>query len=132
MAEKAELEQLGELETAVMAVVWQSDKCDVNDVLGQLEWGKPLAYTTIMTVMNRLVDKQFLERTRSGRKYVYRAVVQRDEAARTRFKKIVDGFYGGLTGLAVSELLGGEDELSNGELDALEELVRRRRAEKSG
>ena len=45
---------------------------------------------------------------------------------------VVDGFYGGLTGLAVSELLGSEDDVSEDELDALEELVRRRRAEKSG
>jgi|AP95_1055475.scaffolds.fasta_scaffold00691_11 predicted transcriptional regulator len=132
MTEKPESEQLGELETAVMAVLWQSEHCDVNEVLERLEWDKPLAYTTIMTVMNRLVDKQFLERTRSGRKYLYTAVVKRKEAARTRFKKIVDGFYGGLTGLAVSELLGSEDDVSEDELDALEELVRRRRAEKSG
>ena len=132
MTEKPESEQLGELETAVMAVLWQSEQCDVNEVLERLEWDKPLAYTTIMTVMNRLVDKQFLERTRSGRKYLYTAVVKRKEAARTRFKKIVDGFYGGLTGLAVSELLGSEDDVSEDELDALEELVRRRRAEKSG
>ena len=132
MTEKPESEQLGELETAVMAVLWQSEHYDVNEVLKRLEWDKPLAYTTIMTVMNRLVDKQFLERTRSGRKYLYTAVVKRKEAARTRFKKIVDGFYGGLTGLAVSELLGSEDDVSEDELDALEELVRRRRAEKSG
>ncbi len=132
MADRPELEQLGELETAVMGVLWQSERCDVNEVLERLEWDKPLAYTTIMTVMNRLVDKRFLERTRSGRKYLYGALAQRDEVARTRFKKIVDCFYGGLTGLAVSELLSREENMSEDELQALEELVRLRRAEKSG
>ena len=132
MADKPELEQLGELETVVMAVLWQSEQCDVNEVLERIEWNKPLAYTTIMTVMNRLVDKRFLERTRSGRKYLYRAVAQREEVARTRFRKIVDGFYGGLTGLAVSELISSDDSMSEDELQALEDLVRQRRGEKSG
>ena len=132
MANAAEFEQLGDLGTAVMAVVWESESCDVNDVLERLVWDKPLAYTTIMTVMTRLVEKGFLERARSGRKFVYKAVAQREEVARNRFRKIVDGFYGGLTGMAVSELLSGDDDVSEDELQALEELVRRRRAEKSG
>ena len=109
-----------------------SESCDVNDVLERLVWDKPLAYTTVMTVMTRLVEKGFLERSRSGRKFVYKAVAQREEVARNRFRKIVDGFYGGLTGMAVSELLSGDDDVSEDELQALEELVRRRRAEKSG
>ena len=132
MADAAEFEQLGDLGTAVMAVVWESESCDVNDVLERLVWDKPLAYTTIMTVMTRLVEKGFLKRSRSGRKFVYTAVAQRDEVARNRFRKIVDGFYGGLTGMAVSELLSGDDDVSEDELQALEDLVRRRRAEKSG
>ncbi len=71
MADAAEFEQLGDLGTAVMAVVWDSEECDVNEVLERLVWDKPLAYTTIMTVMTRLVDKGFLERSRSGRKFIY-------------------------------------------------------------
>jgi predicted transcriptional regulator len=132
MADAAEFEQLGDLGTAVMAVVWDSEQCDVNEVLERLVWDKPLAYTTIMTVMTRLVDKGFLERSRSGRKFIYKAVAQREEVARNRFRKIVDGFYGGLTGMAVSELLSDDDDVSEEELQALEELVRRRRKEKSG
>ena len=59
-------------------------------------------------------------------------MAQREEVARTRFRKIVDGFYGGLTGLAVSELISSDDSISEDELQAIEDLVRQRRGEKSG
>ncbi len=59
-----------------MEVVWRADKAvSVREVMDALNAGRaePLAYTTVMTVMNRLVDKQALARSPAGRSYVYEA-----------------------------------------------------------
>jgi predicted transcriptional regulator len=64
----------GPLEAEVMEVVWAAaGPVSVRDVAERLNHGRaePLAYTTVMTVMSRLAQKQVLERRREGRSYLY-------------------------------------------------------------
>jgi predicted transcriptional regulator len=59
-----------------MDTVWRADKAvSVREVVDTLNAGRaePLAYTTVMTVMNRLADKQALARSPAGRSFVYEA-----------------------------------------------------------
>lgn len=73
---------LGPLEAEVMAVLWEaSQPLSVRVVLDRLNTGrKPqLAYTTVMTVMGRLAEKEVLRLVKDGRGYVYEAAVT-DEA----------------------------------------------------
>jgi len=68
--------EFGPLEAAVMDAVWAADApVSVREVLGRLNDGRaePLAYTTVMTVMNRLAEKEALVRNPVGRSYVYEA-----------------------------------------------------------
>jgi predicted transcriptional regulator len=74
---------LGPLETEVMEVLWAAkEPLAVRAVLERLNRGRrpPLAYTTVMTVMARLAEKDILRRHRAGRGYEYEAAVS-DEAA---------------------------------------------------
>ena len=74
---------LGPLESEVMETVWDTgEPVSVRDVLTRLNEGRrpQLAYTTVMTVMSRLADKDILRRRREGRGYVYEATVE-DSAA---------------------------------------------------
>lgn len=69
---------LGSLEAEAMQVLWNSDgPMSVRAVLDQLNSGRDqaLAYTTVMTVLTRLAEKDVLERRLQGRGYVYRPVV---------------------------------------------------------
>lgn len=69
---------LGSLEAEVMQVLWAADEpMAVRAVLAALNDGRDqaLAYTTVMTVLGRLADKDVLERRLQGRGYVYRPVV---------------------------------------------------------
>jgi predicted transcriptional regulator len=64
----------GPLEAEVMEVVWAvPGPVSVRDVAKRLndDRAEPLAYTTVMTVMSRLAQKQVLERRREGRSYLY-------------------------------------------------------------
>ena len=69
---------LGPLEAEVMQVMWSSgERWTVRAMLDRLNEGRrpPLAYTTVMTVMARLADKEILRRELNGRGYVYEAAV---------------------------------------------------------
>jgi|SRR5437868_7102607 predicted transcriptional regulator len=66
--------EFGPLEAEVMDLVWAlAGPVSVGDIAARLNErrSEPLAYTTVMTVMSRLADKQVLERRRKGRGYLY-------------------------------------------------------------
>lgn len=68
----------GALETDVLTVLWASDAAMTpGEVLAALD--SDLAYTTIMTIQTRLLDKGLVERERRGRAYAYRPTVTEAE-----------------------------------------------------
>jgi predicted transcriptional regulator len=73
------IRQLGDLEAAVMDRVWKRARpVLVRDILEDLSPERPLAYTTVMTVMDKLHRKGWLRREPRGRAYVYEAVASRE------------------------------------------------------
>jgi predicted transcriptional regulator len=86
MAKRAQDEKrqvLGPLESEVMEILWGTNEpLNVPEVLSRLNADRSpqLAYTTAMTVMSRLADKEILRRHRQGRGYVYEPAVS-DSAA---------------------------------------------------
>jgi predicted transcriptional regulator len=82
--------QMGELEAAVMAVLWDRGGWmtpgEVHEVLTR---ERPLAYTTIMTILVRLLKKGLLRRERDGKAFAYRPVRTRDEDAAARMNAML-------------------------------------------
>jgi predicted transcriptional regulator len=75
-AEKLSRMDFGPLESQVMDAVWRAGRpLAVREVVEDLNGprSEPLAYTTVMTVMSRLADKEVLSRRKAGRAYVYEA-----------------------------------------------------------
>lgn len=71
---------LGDLEVQVMRQIWaRREPVTVRDVLGDLQTGRPLAYTTVMTVMGNLQKKGWLRRHTDGRAYRYEPVISAEE-----------------------------------------------------
>ena len=71
---------LGDLEASIMERLWGWQRsATVRDVVDDLNRERPLAYTTVMTVMDILHRKGWLVRERMGRAYVYAAAKSRDE-----------------------------------------------------
>jgi predicted transcriptional regulator len=77
---------LHELEAEIMEEVWQRTACTVREVMDAINARsvQQRAYTTIMTVMQRLDGKHLLRRERSGRRDVYVPVLSREEYAQAR------------------------------------------------
>ena len=70
----------GDLEAVVMDLLWsRSEPATVRDVQSALAAERPLAYTTLMTVMDRLHGKGWLTREMHGRAYSYRPSATREE-----------------------------------------------------
>ena len=66
------MRQFGELEAVIMDRLWDRGRpALVREVLGDLRTGRPLAYTTVMTVMENLHRKGWLRRERDGRAWRY-------------------------------------------------------------
>ncbi len=84
--------RLHELEALVMAEVWGRHTATVREVMEAVNHGaaKPRAYTTVMTIMDRLHRKGLVNRQRDRNTYVYTARISRDEYADVRARTEVD------------------------------------------
>jgi predicted transcriptional regulator len=84
---------LHELESLVMAAVWDQGEATVRSVTDTVAANadRPRSYTTILTVMIRLDDKGFLERRREGKRDVYVASIDRQTYQRARSATEFDG-----------------------------------------
>jgi predicted transcriptional regulator len=84
--------RLHELEALVMEEVWRREPATVRDVMDALNKGarKPRAYTTVMTIMDRLYRKGLLDRRSERNTYFYTARLSRDEYADARAQTEVD------------------------------------------
>lgn len=76
---------MGPLEHRVMTRLWESGAQTVAQIVEALNGGSKqnLAYTTVMTILVRLHGKGYVERTRSGRQYMYRAAMDEPSLAAT-------------------------------------------------
>lgn len=91
----------GILESEILNVVWameenedKSDNISVNDVLHRInETGNVRAYTTIKTVMDRLVEKNLLKRRKTGKKFSYMSVESREKMAETAIHKLANQYF---------------------------------------
>jgi predicted transcriptional regulator len=110
---------LGDLEAAVMSVLWEAaEPMKVRDVLERLDTGKPLAYTTVMTVMDNLFRKQWVERELHGKAYLYEAAFSREEASARALREVLDSSVDPTAVLAhfVASVSDEETEILRGEL----------------
>jgi predicted transcriptional regulator len=87
---KPTLPSLGHLEEGVMEVLWTHGEGSVRTVVDKLD--RPLAYTTIMTTLDRLFKKGLLNRRRESRAFIYSAKLSREEWEQGRAGEIVAGF----------------------------------------
>ncbi|MFF4224722.1 BlaI/MecI/CopY family transcriptional regulator [Streptomyces abikoensis] len=104
----------GPLELAILDVMWSSAELDVSTCARRLDGGQ--AYTTVKTVMERLVIKELLARRKEGRQYVYWARSSRREVeqrvAAEQVRQVVDGFGDLAVANFVRTVSGDADQLA--------------------
>lgn len=122
---------LGDLESAVMTLVWKGEWLTVREVYEALRRDRTIAYTTVMTTMARLFEKGFLDRKPEGRSYLYNARHSRLEVAKSFLGKILERFFDGRRSEAVATLLGEGDNLDEKEVAKIMESLEKREGKKS-
>jgi predicted transcriptional regulator len=97
---------IGSLEADILAIIWEKDRATVRDVYEALRQQRPIAYTTVMTVMNNLVKKNLLAQDKTNIAYVYTPAIPGAEVAQTILDSVVQRLLRGQPNIAVSYLLG--------------------------
>jgi BlaI family transcriptional regulator, penicillinase repressor len=82
-------------ELQIMKVVWERGAATVKEVCDSMSLKKVTAYTTILTLMGILEEKGALVHSRSGRAYVYKPVLSRQQATRNQVRDVLTRFFDG-------------------------------------
>ena len=122
MANKAKPGHFTEAELELMHILWDSGPSTVQDVVNRLPSGRPLAYTTVQTVLNVLHRKGGVRRKLRDRAYHYEAAVSRFEAASTALRDLVHKLFGGSAEELVLAMVKSR-QLSPEKLSELRKLV---------
>ena len=126
-------QRLGALEREVMAVVWKAGEINVREACERLD--SSVAYTTVMTTMDRLFKKRLLDRRKVGRAFVYAATATRDEMEGAVATELVQNLlqrHGGEPLPLLSSLVDAVSDRDRALLDDLERLIREKRRATSG
>lgn len=97
---------LAPLELDCMNTLWPMGEGTVREIRDRLAERRPRAYTTIMTIMDRLARKGVVERRKIGRAYTYRANVSAEEARAQALGQVVENFFGGSKEALLAQLHG--------------------------
>lgn len=90
--------KLTEAEWQIMNALWQDHPATARDIADRLPTGVNWAYTTIKTMLTRLVDKQAVSESKQGKASVYRPRLSQKKARLGAFKTLVDRAFGGTLG----------------------------------
>jgi predicted transcriptional regulator len=121
---------LGPLEFRALEILWARGESNVRDVAERL--GRPLAYTTVMTTLDRLFKKGLLARRKVERAFLYSPRFSRREWERKRTGAFVAGFLTRpqpSSELLISCLVDAVGEHDEALLDELEKKIRVKRRE---
>jgi predicted transcriptional regulator len=116
------LPSLGAQELAIMKVVWRLKDASVRDVYETLRDRRPVAYTTVMTMMTTLEAKGYLKRALDGRAFRYRAAIPERRVVTAMVKEFVERVFDGASGPLLAHLVSTHD-LSDGEREELRRLI---------
>jgi BlaI family penicillinase repressor len=82
-------------ELAIMKIVWRLETATVRDVYEALRKIRPVAYTTVMTMMKVLEDKGYVQKTMVERAHVYRPSKPRHQVVGAMVRDFVDRVFDG-------------------------------------
>lgn len=126
---KKSLDHFGQLQRAVIEVVWELGEASVRQVWKRLCLKKELAYTTVLTAMQRLERAGWLKHRVEGKKNVYLPTRTRAEAAAKSVRKFVHRMFNG-NALMMFRQLVEQGELSDNELSELQKLINKKRKDR--
>jgi BlaI family penicillinase repressor len=105
---------LAPLELDCMNMLWPMGEGTVREIRDALALRRPRAYTTIMTIMDRLARKGVVERRKIGRAYTYRPNLSAENARAQAVSQVIESFFGGSKESLVAHLDAGTQPTPRG------------------
>lgn len=121
---------LGKLERQVLEEAWRRGEVSVRDIY--VAFDERIAYTTLMTTLDRLFRKQILDRCKDGRAFLYSPAVTREEFEHGIREDVIDGLLGrGAEGIqpVLACIVDTVSERDRELLDELDRLVKEKKRE---
>lgn len=122
------LDDLGELQRAVIEIIWDLGEGSVHQVRKRLVRRKKPAYTTVLTAMQKLEKAGWLQHRAQGKSYLYLPTRTREQAGARSVRKFVERVFGGDAVLMFQHLMR-ESKLSDAELRELRKMAEQKRKE---
>ncbi|WP_336862286.1 BlaI/MecI/CopY family transcriptional regulator [Peribacillus frigoritolerans] len=113
----------GPLEANIMKYLWDKDEQSIKAVQQSLELDKPINFNTVMTVMNRLVEKGILEKRSEGRLSLFRPVQSKEEFFEEQSKKLTENLLDEFGGAVISHMLDAMKDADQGLIEKLEQKI---------
>ena len=123
------LDDLGELQRTVLETVWNLGEASVHQVRERLNGRRKLAYTTVLTVMQKLEKAGWLEHRSEGKSYVYTPALSREEAGAGSVRGFLKRAFEG-DAMTLFQHLIRESDLSDEELNELRAMIEEKRKER--
>ncbi|HEY4262958.1 MAG TPA: BlaI/MecI/CopY family transcriptional regulator [Schlesneria sp.] len=129
MVNSDEFPQLSETQLEIMTVIWRRGEATVGEVWKELSAQRPVARNTVLTLMERLEKKGWLQRRADGHLYHYSATVNREETLGKMVGRLVDtAFSGSAEGLMMALL--DERGVTREEADRIRDMIEKARRTK--
>ncbi|MEM8671702.1 MAG: BlaI/MecI/CopY family transcriptional regulator [Planctomycetota bacterium] len=121
---------LGSLQSEVMDLIWARDEATVAQLVELIGQRRSVSYTTVLSAVQKLEKKGWLEHRTEGRAYVYRAARKKTDVGGSKLRELLKTAFSGDPRLLLSSLMD-EASLSDAELTELRKLIDERRKEQS-
>jgi len=125
---KKSFETLGELQRTVLEIIWQLGQASVHQVLEHLNHQKKLAYTTVLTALQKLEKAGWLKHRAEGKSYIYYPTRTREEAGARSVQRFMKQVFDG-DAVSLFQHLIQETNLTDNELNQLREMIEQKRKE---
>ena len=125
MAKKKARQRHGDLQIAVMQILWDRKEATLSEIRADLERDRPTAATTVATILSRLEQAGSVGHREGDRSRVYVPKIPRVDLQRSQAASLVDRLFGGRAAELVAHLVR-ESEIDDAELAALRKLLRKR------
>ncbi len=122
------LDDLGDLQRAVIEVVWELSEASVHQVRKRLARKKKLAYTTVLTALQKLEKSGWLRPRAQGKTYIYLPTRSREQAGAKSVEKFMERIFDG-DALLMFQHLMRQSKLSDKELQELRKIIEKKRKE---
>ena len=125
--DETESHHLGDLQLAIMRILWSQGEASVADVHEALEPERGLALTTIATMLAKMEKKGVVDHRAEGRRFIYHPRVSEGQVQRSMVADLTSQLFRGDVTALVSHLLS-EHEMDHGEIEQLRALISAREA----